>query len=115
MKPKRVEVAVQGQRGPRRAFGLGDQVHVVARAPAVRHAVAPQRVELAQAELQRVEAEQVPDHLVHARLLPVEQVAPGRRGQPRGELDTGSEVAERGVALRLHAVEDVGVARGRFL
>ena len=42
----------------------------------MRHPVGAQRVELGQAELQRVEAEQVGDGLVEMALLPGEQVLP---------------------------------------
>ena len=40
----------------------------------MRHAVGAQRVEFGQAELQRVEAEQVGDGLVELTLFPVEQI-----------------------------------------
>ena len=77
---QRVEVELQRHRSARRAAGFGRPPFrrgaLVARHPAVRHAVAAQRIGLRQAELQRVEAEQVGHGLVQVLLFPVEQVAP---------------------------------------
>ena len=56
------------------------------REPAMRHPIGAQRVELRQAELQRVEAEQVGDGVVEMTLLPCEQVLSRRGPQPLGQL-----------------------------
>jgi hypothetical protein len=52
----------------------------------VRHAVRLQRIELRQAELQRVKAEQVGDGLVEMALLPLEQDLSHGGPQPLGQL-----------------------------
>ena len=50
--------------------------------PAVRHAIRAQRIELGQAELQRVEAEQVGNGNVEVALLPLQNVTTCRGLQP---------------------------------
>ena len=52
----------------------------------MRHAVGAQRIELRQAELQRVEAEQVGHGRVEMALFPFEQVLPAGVSQPMGNL-----------------------------
>ena len=56
------------------------------RKPAMRHPVGAQRVELRQAELQRVEAEQIGHGMVEMALFPREQVLPRGGFQPLGQL-----------------------------
>ena len=100
-----IEVAAQrrrrhdGRARPRRRAGVvaaPDRVarsrrnFIVARGldrkPAMRHPVGAQRVELRQAELQRVEAEQVGHGVVEMALFPREQVLPRGGFQPLGQL-----------------------------
>ena len=56
------------------------------REPAMRHPVGAQPIELRQAELQRVEAEQIGHGVVEMALFPPEQVLSRRGLQPLGQL-----------------------------
>ena len=56
------------------------------REPAMRHPVGAQRIELRQAELERVKAEQIGDRAVEMALFPAEQVLSGRGLQPLRQL-----------------------------
>ena len=73
--------------GERQPVRVGDEVRgrVVVERPARRDAALREERALRQADLQRVEAEDVGDGLVEIRLLAREQIAAERRREPVGE------------------------------